>query len=273
MKTALLIIDPQNDFHDIPMGTRPGAYEPALAVPGACEDSARLSDFIRRNQEKIDGIYVTMDTHADYDIGHPMFWQDAEGNEVNPFTPITHDDIVSGRYRPVDSDLKQYVLDYTQALEEGGRFTAMVWPTHCVKHTFGWSIYKPIMNAIKEWEATVGKDALVKEKGTNQLTEHYGAFAAEYEIEGDPETQLDTKLLDQLAEHDVIIVGGQALSHCVGESVRQMTLAWPKELTEKIVLLRDTTSAVPGFGDFADDLVEDLKAAGIQVRTTNNFNL
>jgi hypothetical protein len=53
MPTYLLIIDPQVDFH-------PGGN---LAVVGANEDSARLAEFIHSNVDKIDEIFVTLDSH------------------------------------------------------------------------------------------------------------------------------------------------------------------------------------------------------------------
>jgi hypothetical protein len=49
----LVIIDPQNDFYG----------ESNLGIPGAIEDSIRLSDFIKRNINKISQIYVTLDSH------------------------------------------------------------------------------------------------------------------------------------------------------------------------------------------------------------------
>jgi nicotinamidase-related amidase len=50
---ALLIIDPQVDFH-------PGG---ALPVSGSDEDAARLHNYILANVERITSIYVTLDSH------------------------------------------------------------------------------------------------------------------------------------------------------------------------------------------------------------------
>lgn len=51
----LLIIDPQNDFCDVP-----GA---ALPVPGATADLLRLANFIPRIEHILDSITITFDTH------------------------------------------------------------------------------------------------------------------------------------------------------------------------------------------------------------------
>lgn len=270
MNIGLLIIDPQDDFHDIGPENAPRGFSPALPVPGSTEDSKRLADFIKANKEMIDEVFLTLDTHAKYDIGHPDFWQDENGDRVQPFTEISQADIEAGRYVPADPAMLEHAIDYARALEAGGRFKIMVWSEHCIKDSWGYQIFQPVKDALDIWSASKGREVYIKEKGKNPLTEHYGAFAAEYRIASDPETSLDTQLLDRLAKHDVILVGGQALSHCVGESVRQMVMTWPKELIQKIVLLRDTTSAVPGFKEFAENLVAELVSAGVQVKTTRD---
>ena len=61
VKIVLLIIDPQNDFHDDPGDKR--GYKGTLAVEGATADSLRISEMIRKHGEDIDEIYVTLDTH------------------------------------------------------------------------------------------------------------------------------------------------------------------------------------------------------------------
>lgn len=265
MNIALLLIDPQNDFHDIPVGTGSNGIQSALPVTGACEDAERLVAFLDRNAQRISSVYVTLDSHQKYDIGHPIFWQDNEGNHPAPVTQITADDIRAGRWTPVDKGLTGYTLRYAEALEATGRFKITVWPTHCLVDSWGWQVYPTIEASLGRWSEITGRSPVYKRKGTHYLTEHYGAFAAEYPIDGAPETDLDTALLDELATHDMILVGGQALSHCVGESLRQIAQNWPRELCEKVMLLRDTTSPVPGFEAYADELLADLQKAGIRV--------
>ncbi len=63
--STLLIIDPQNDFC---------SPEGALFVPGAVEDCERLVSFIGREKSSIDSIHVTLDSHPNYHIAHPIFW-------------------------------------------------------------------------------------------------------------------------------------------------------------------------------------------------------
>ena len=51
--TALLIVDPQRDFHE-------GG---SLAVPGAIEDAGRIAQLITSHAESIDELIVTLDSH------------------------------------------------------------------------------------------------------------------------------------------------------------------------------------------------------------------
>ena len=53
MTVILLIIDPQNDFHE-------GG---SLAIPGAMEDTKRIAALVEAHGDDIDEIYVTLDSH------------------------------------------------------------------------------------------------------------------------------------------------------------------------------------------------------------------
>ena len=86
---ALFIIDPQNDFHE-------GG---SLAVAGATEDSKRIADLIERHPFEIDHIFVSLDAHHRVHIAHGAFWVDASGSPPEPFTQISHADVVSGKWK------------------------------------------------------------------------------------------------------------------------------------------------------------------------------
>jgi len=78
-QVRLLIIDPQNDFCDLPESwqiTNPLSGQriaPALPVTGAHADMQRLATLIRQAQSAITDIYVTLDSHHRVDIAHPPF--------------------------------------------------------------------------------------------------------------------------------------------------------------------------------------------------------
>src|SRR3954466_11079887 len=91
----LLIIDPQNDFCDVPAAWRPvdpltgAAIAPALPVAGAHADMQRTATFIRTAGAALGDITITLDSHHRIDIAHPTFWRRADGADVAPFTTIT----------------------------------------------------------------------------------------------------------------------------------------------------------------------------------------
>ena len=81
-KVHLLVIDPQNDFCDIPVAEQPAdtsaagskKLAPALPVTGADQDMKRLAAFIDRAGDKLFDIHVTLDSHNPIDIAHPTWW-------------------------------------------------------------------------------------------------------------------------------------------------------------------------------------------------------
>lgn len=87
-------------------------------------------------------------------------------------------------------------------------------------------------------------------KGQNNLTEMYSALKAEVEIPSDPATKLNVPLINDLAAtSSKIIVCGQALSHCVNFTARDLLEGWPKDRASDIIVLSDCASPVPSFED------------------------
>ena len=118
----LLIIDPQNDFHE-------GG---SLAVPGAVEDSIRTAEFIRKHANDIEAIYVTLDSHHRLHIAHKGFWKNAAGASPAEFSLITHQEVLDGIWTPRDPANIEKALHYTRELEKKGRFKLIIWPEHCL---------------------------------------------------------------------------------------------------------------------------------------------
>lgn len=281
----LLIIDPQNDFMDIPddvckaMGKMNfktnGSYdvEPfkaGLAVTGAWEDSIRLANFINKSERVIKSISVTLDTHQQYDVAHPMFWKNDQGQHPAPFTIISSKEIINGQWKPVDTKVTQRMVDYTQSLEKQGLFPLCIWPEHCLVGTTGNAIAQPILNSLMAWEKRLISRFAPVTKGHNPYTEHYGAFFAEVIDPRDPTTSLNTHLVEKLQKADLVLISGQALSHCVNRTVTQLADNFGEDNIKKLVLLVDTCSPVTGFEASADDFVKRLTARGMRcIKTTD----
>jgi nicotinamidase-related amidase len=83
------------------------------------------------------------------------------------------------------------------------------------------------------------------------------------------EVPVDSKgLLNALRESRRLFVCGQALSHCVNFTVRDLVANMGSRSLDSIAILRDCTSAVPGFEEEGSAFLEDMKAKGLRVVTT-----
>lgn len=283
MKIELLGIDPQYDFCDVPEQFKARTVDaetgkeiiinPALPVTGAWDDSIRLSRFIKKAGHLINQITVTLDSHQQYDIAHPLFWKDKNGQHPNPFTLIPSASIKNGDWTPLDSSKRDYAIEYTEALEEGGLYQLFIWPPHCLIGTVGHNVITPIMNELMEWEKKyIGRVNYVT-KGHNPYTEHYGGFQAEYPLHNDNTTQLNTKLIEKFQKADLVLLTGQALSHCVASTVRQLANNFGEDNIKKLVLLADTCSPVAGFEQNAIDFKKEMSARGMIIVNTTDIQV
>lgn len=272
--TQLLIIDPQNDFCDLPNAWRPtdpvrGArIDPALPVPGAHADLLRLAAFIGDAGAHLDDITVTLDSHNRLHIAHPTFWQRSDGGEVAPFTPITAADVRAGAFRPRDPQAAVRALAYLDALEARGRYTLMVWPVHCEIGSWGHGVHPAVRAAYNAWETAQLRVVRKVAKGTNLWTEHYSALQAEVPVDEDPDTRLNVGLLDVLDGADTLFVAGEAGSHCVKATVEDLADHLPGRRLERLVLLTDCMSPVAGFQAQHDAFLGGMAARGARLATS-----
>ncbi|SMY34352.1 hypothetical protein [Photobacterium andalusiense] len=272
--TSLLIIDPQYDFYDVPLhqqlNVAAQTISPALPVPHSWEDAQRLARFIHNQQTSINNIVVTLDSHHEYDIAHSIYWQNKLGQHPAPFTLISYQDIVDGLWQPTDLEQLNHVLEYTQSLEQTGKYSLIIWPTHCVTDSVGHTVVAPIQTAIENWEKQKNTSRHTISKGENPHTEHYGGCEAEYPLHDDIKTQFDPQLTALVIHSDRVFISGQALSHCVASTVEQMVDKLPRDDIRKLTLLIDTTSAVAGFEKQAQAFVERMLALGVNIANTTD---
>jgi len=271
----LLIIDPQNDFCDLPEDYRPtlpGRAEerrvPALPVAGAHTDMQRVADLIERGGAGLAAITVTLDAHQRLDIAHPGFWQQGDGSPLAAFTQIRAADVRAGRYQPRHLAALPRVLDYLDALEAAGRYTHMVWPVHCEIGSWGQNVHEDVRRAYNRWEEAFGNTVLKVCKGSNPWTEHYSALKAEVPDEADAETQLNRPLIERLRQADRLLIVGEAGSHCVKASTEHIVENFAPSELGKLVLLTDCMSPVAGFADQFAAFIEDMRQRGVRIASS-----
>jgi nicotinamidase/pyrazinamidase len=263
MKVHGLIIDPQEDFCNPVTG--------ALFVPGAERDMARLAAMIRRIKNKIDDIHVTLDSHHYVDIAHPIWWKDSAGKHPGPFTIITLADLDAGRWTTTQPGTYRRSREYVEALDKNGRYPLCVWPYHCLIGSPGHAVVPELFAALTDWESGFAVVDYVT-KGSNIWTEHYSAVVADVPDPEDPSTQINTRLIQTLMEADIIFVAGEAGSHCLANTVRDIANNFGDDsYVKKLILLTDATAPVPGFEKYQEDFLREMTARGMQTATTTDF--
>lgn len=293
MKTHLLLVDFQNDFciKDDGHGNRG-----TLVVPGADADADRVATMIRRLGDKIDGISATLDSHQTVGIERPRWWRRvSDGAEIAPFTCLgIHPDgrrIVKVNLSATGSDYtdEEYTTRIPSMLHKGGstgegsfgylkalaarkRYPHLVWTEHCIVGTWGWSIVPKLADALKFWEREFMGRVEYVVKGNNPWTEHFSGVKAEVPDPSDLGTQLNTHLIQTLEEADVVALTGEALSHCVANTVTDIANAFADPATiRKLVLITDATSNVGGFDFLGQQFVTDMTKRGMRLETADSF--
>ena len=269
MNVHLLIVDPQKDFCVADDGK---GNKGSLVVPGGDVDMSRTAAMIRRLGGKLDDIHVTLDSHRPIDISHPTWWKRVgDGAKPAPFTILgIHPDgkrVVkftadATGLHPTEEEYTTYLpsflnkggatgkgsFGYLQTLAANNRYPHVIWPEHCIIGSWGATVTDELHAALCEWERQ--NFALVNyvTKGSNPYTEHFSGVKAEVPDGTDPDTQVNTRLIQALEAADIIAITGEALSHCVGSTVTDIINSFSDpRYAEKLVLLTDCMSNVPGF--------------------------
>ena len=287
-RICLVLVDCQNTF------CIPGfeLFVAGRSGQGAVEDNVRLCQFVYRNLGAISQIAPTMDTHTTMQIFHPLFWIDEAGESpVGGRTIITAADVEEGRWKvnPVVADyvaggdtayLDQHAKHYVRTLAGGGKYPLMVWPYHAMLGGIGHALVSAVEEAVFFHSIARSTQPRFEIKGNNPLTENYSVLHPEVMDgpDGQPIAEKNEPLIRELLEFDAVVIGGQAKSHCVAWTVRDLLAELEERdpgLAERVYLLEDCTSpvVVAGAIDFteqADEAFERFAEAGMRiVRSTD----
>lgn len=262
----------------------PGA---SLFVPGAVEDTQRALHWIYANLGRVTELVFSLDTHRVFQIFHPSWWQDAGGQPPPPLTVITADDIRQGRWRPTRHPEES--LAYCERLEANGKYVLTVWPFHALLGGLSHSLV-PAMYEASLFHAIVRDTPTWFElKGEHPLTENYSVLSPEVtEVRGQKVGEFNTRLFDHLMSFDRVYVFGQAKSHCVLSTLRDLRQHIERTDRSKmgrVIILEDAMSPVPAppldplpaaldFPRVADEAIRELQQAGMRVaRTTDPLDV
>ncbi|ONN68486.1 cysteine hydrolase [Herbaspirillum sp. VT-16-41] len=267
----LLVIDPQNDFCDLPASYLPldpvngDLLRPALPVAGSHADLQRVAGLIDQGGAGLSAISITLDAHHRLDIAHPTFWQSSEGAPVAPFTQIEAAQVRAGLYQPRDPQALARSLAYLDALEAAGRYRLMIWPVHCEIGSWGAAVHADVRAAYNRWEDAHLGQVTKLGKGSNPWTEHYSAVMAEVPDADDPATQLNHGFIARLAEADRVYITGEAGSHCVRATTEHIVAQLDAAARMRLVLVTDCMSPVTGFEAHYQQFLQAMSAAGVRL--------
>lgn len=281
LKIGLLIVDAQNTFcipgFELFVGGRSGS--------GAVDDNRRLCEFIYRNLGTITQIFPTMDTHQATQIFHSVFLINKKGENPPPYTLISKDDIKNGKWK-FNSDIapgldlteeegQKHLLYYTEKLREKGKYDLTIWPYHAMLGGIGHALVAAIEEAVFFHTIARNSQAKIQIKGEFPLTEFYSTLKAEVteNADGNSIAQENYLFTQKLFDLDILIIAGQAKSHCVAFTVEDLLDKARKnnpEFVNKIYLLEDCMSSVviPGVIDYTDSANETFtkfEKAGMRI--------
>lgn len=278
---SVLNIDNQRDF-DNPNGT---LMVGGRSGRGAIDNAVTLCEWVYRNINRITDFTCTMDSHFPIQIFFPAFWVDRNGNHPAPFTNISHEDVVTGKWLPsigvatmLNANytwLKQYCEHYTKKLMESAKKELTIWPYHCLLGGEGHSLLG-VVDEARLYHSFIRYSAgRLEVKGAHALTESYSIFGPEVltDQNGNAIVQKNVALFETLANSHKVVVAGQASSHCVLETLTdllRMIKTKDADLAKKVYILRDCMSPVviPGVVDFTDATdaaMQELQDAGMNL--------
>jgi len=267
-RICLMPIDCQNTFC-IPTGE--------LYVGGAEEDTNRLCKFIYRNLGVISSINPTMDTHTIMQIFHSQFWINDAGENPEPMTLFSLDDVESGKWKVNPAvaaslakgnyvGLQKHALHYVKTLSDNGKYALCIWPYHAMLGGVGHALTASIEEAVFFHSIARNWQTGFEIKGGNPLTENYSVLRPEVleDSKGRPIAQKNVRFFETLISYDAVIIGGQAKSHCVAWTIADLLdeiNSKDPALAQKVYILEDCTSpvVVPGIIDFTDQANDAFK--------------
>ena len=267
-RTHLLLIDMQVDFCH-PAGS--------LYVPGALDDLRRTIEFIYRNAAHISQISCSLDSHLPGPTFSPNWWADADGNHPAPFTIVSAADVQSGRWQPRFA--AEWSRAYVTRLEQEAKKLLTIWPYHVLIGSPGHVLDPELWSAVV-WHALARRTQprwLVK--GSEPRTEHYSIVQPEVPLPGMADGGRNQAFLDELATADLIVLAGEALSHCVLETMEDLVEAFGDRpsLLHRLLLLRDCTSPVVhpqiDFCAIAEGRLAEFAQMGVRMAVSTQFDV
>ncbi len=252
------LIDMQIDFvFPAPVGRLP--------VPNALDDARRTVEWLYRNVQRITQIAASLDTHMPLHIFYPSWWKDASGKHPAPYTVVTADEVLKGRWIPVTEP--EWSVYYVQELERVGKKQLMIWPFHCMEGTAGRALVPALSEAIMYHSGARMAQPVYLAKGRVAQTEFYSVIEPEVKYDKHPEGGVNAAFRDMVAQFDLVYIAGEARSHCVLETMHSVMrhFADQPDVIGKLRFLNDCTSPITGFEETTEAQIQQFVAQGVRL--------
>lgn len=249
-KTALLIIDPQNDF---------------VSNKESINDMINIITMLKTHGSKISDIFISLDMHNRFHIGNPLFWIDNKGRHPKPGTIIEHIssewDFNDANWKTTRSEFQTDSFIYIQNLKKNKRHDLEIFGEHCLIGTKGSQVYGPLEEELAKWEKKYIKSVRYITKGSDSKTDQFSAIKPEYSVdlgeEGSENSEVNVQFIKDLEDnYNQVLVCGEVLSHCVRFTMQDLL---NNSTTLKLVFLKDaSTVLLPGrSSEFLGQMTQD----------------
>lgn len=311
----ILIIDPQVDFHEGGNLAVFGATADSERISKFIEKNANK---LKKIYVSLDTHTKNHIGHPGYwesveDKSEPSAWTvfSFENDKIMGTMGT-----VKKEYTPKNKELLDWTKEYVKTIKRYGKGPALIWPTHCLEYSSGHDVTEVLKKVLNS--DSVKDKVEYHIKGQNEATEMYSIFKAEIPVEneindgnkteyysGDHElkdsskiktntdkedgaylnTTFNEALYEELTKYNSpILICGEALSHCVNWSLRDLV---NKILNDKIygyvnnevliegqvILLLNASSRVSGFEKNVKELLNYCKSKNVTIRYLLNGDM
>ena len=319
----LLIIDPQKDFHEGGNLAVSGATADSTKISEFVKSSDKNINKIfvsldthTNSHIGHPGYWNVLKEDSSVDetaVIEPFTIFSIDGDKI-----IGSSNGVTRTFTPKKPELVEWTKKYIQELPSHGKGVPLIWPTHCLEDQDGHKVCDVLKTALDALDQSKVEYHI---KGQNEASEMYSIFKAEIPVDEEitkdnytkyysggfsnlkltskidaPGTDvpdgiyLNTKFNDELyasltQDGLSIVICGEALSHCVNWSLRDLVEKLKSDTTKtmycnngkivdgKIILLKNASSPVPGFESNVSDLLKYCADNNVSIKYLNDGSI
>ena len=230
VRICLIAIDVQNTFC-VPGSSSTWVVAPAPARSMTTAACASSSIAIWTHSDRADDGHPPGDAHLSWHLPGQR-----GGRTPGAVHVVSEEDVATGRWRfndaisrslGISAEYGQRHLEYyTRRLRQSGKYALTVWPYHAMLGGIGHALVSAFEEAIFFHTMARHSQPDFHVKGRHPLTEHYSVIGPEVAFgpRGDRLVDPTDKIMRHLIENDIVVIAGQAKSHCVAWTIADLLM-------------------------------------------------